>query len=165
MVGGIPRILQLSAKCTRPLIGRENTLLSWRTISRTNNSFMEYSRIKTSPSWRNICQESSQILCFWIWKGDILVADTEESKIRARRLSAREVLSPIANGTVNLSRKRSSLFENPPQSRITVHRVRKEHNDDLQRQSEKSQPLETMMDQRPSPETICAVDRMEFHLS
>ena len=40
-----------------------------------------------------------------IWKGDILVADTEElaSKIRARRLNAKEVLSPIANGTVNLS--------------------------------------------------------------
>ena len=60
---------------------------------------------------RNFCQDffaDSVIMRRDYAEEDILVADTEElenldaSKIRARRLNAKEVLFPIANGTVNL---------------------------------------------------------------
>ena len=93
-----------------------------RTISRTNNSvlfddrisFFCHSPIKTSPTWQETSAKNPPRFCAYAEdcaEEDILVADTEElenldaSKIRARRLNARDVLSPIENGTVNLSRR------------------------------------------------------------
>ena len=94
-----------------------------------------------------------------IWKGDIMVADIEElenmnaSQIHPRRIDTQEVLTPQR---VNISFSRSQLEQSSCLEGIRVfrrttslqdHLARgEEHNDDLQRESEKCEPLDTPTD-------------------
>ena len=95
-----------------------------------------------------------------IWQGSSLVADIEEleildvSEIRARRLNAKEVLTPkngehfifpIAGGTFKLAGgdqgiRKSTLIRDDPE--------RGELRDDLRGESDGSQRIDTMMDDR-----------------
>ena len=115
-VGRFHGMLYLSAKHSRSLIWWENTI--WEavrsTIQRPSYSAWSNGRVshhflrKTYRGYINLVQKSCQVYSLGyalhaegIWKGDILIADNEElaqmdaSEIHARRLTAKDALTPM----------------------------------------------------------------------
>ena len=111
---------------------------------------VEYHPISAKGQWRlyQFGKKVSAGVFLWytlyagrIWKGDILIADTGEleildaSEIHARRLNAKEVLTP----------KNGQNFHIP--DRRWNSQIRgEEHNDVLQGESDGSQPLDKLAD-------------------
>ena len=121
-------MLLLSAKHSRSLVWWEDTI--WKAvrnaIQRTSNTFSCNGRISPYFCERHIGAPrvlpgiflGCALYAGRIWKGDLLIADVEElaqmdaSELHARRLNAKEVLSPmkgdnfifpVADGTAKIS--------------------------------------------------------------
>ena len=159
-------MLLRSAKCPRPLGRRENSVWKkiWRTIQRGNKSFWSNGWISSIiyQFGKKVLPGiflGHELLAWWIWEGDILIADSQDlekldlSEIHPRRLYAKGVLIThkgdeflflVAECTAKLSGGDYKFREPTPRREPTVRSG--DFSRELQGEPEESQPTESTDD-------------------